>query len=108
MTNFSQQPELLRQEQGPSSRIAATYPFNGVGVGDLKADGSMSYIIEQFDRQRTKSGGEIVPSDSHAGNSRNQVYSRLSGSASQIDADVMSAHELPMNVALESEEALAC
>jgi Ca2+-binding RTX toxin-like protein len=46
---------LLREERGQSAQVAATYTFNGAGVGRLETAGSLSYTLQQFGQMRQAS-----------------------------------------------------
>ena len=51
---------LLRQEQGHSGDIAATYTFNGAGVGALNPEVRLTDVLKTFDLQRRNLGGRQI------------------------------------------------
>jgi len=97
---------LLRQEQGQSAQIAATYTFNGAGVGDLKTPGSLSYTIQQFDLQRQNvSGNEIVFTDPRVRALYNDLHTRLVGGFAPTNTDLVNAYNLATDLAVDSVQA---
>jgi ELWxxDGT repeat protein len=87
---------LLRNEQGQQNRIAATYTFNGAGVGEINTSwlgGSrpvttLTDLIADFDRQRHNvDGQQIMFTNSEVHGAYQSLRSRLSDGAAPTASD---------------------
>ena len=84
---------LLHQHE---DRIAATYTFNGAGVGDVNAGESLRAVIDRFDRQRKNaSGTEIAFSDPALQGFYESVRERLNVGERPSHADFAALENAP-------------
>ena len=65
---------LLHQAEG---RIAATYTFNGAGVGDVDTGTSLAAVIERFERMRKNTSGAQIVFSHAAHRSESGIAGRL-------------------------------
>lgn len=72
------------------SDVAATYTFNGAGVGKLKAGESLRAIVDRFNLQRKNAdGNQIVFTDPAAKAAYDSLHQKFSGGAAPNAADII-------------------